>query len=180
ENRVAPDVFSLFRFGGLLMGSGLAWACHERIQTLKKLRPSAIALAGGCAVVALPIQLTGRHLLSTTHTLWAVLWVAVLAAIVVSRRRDFTSKALEVTPLRWLGRYSYAMYVFQSPLIPLAEPWIGPARLTEWLGLFVGSLVYMLLMLSLTFALAVVSWHLFEKHFLGLKRYFPTSSCAKQ
>lgn len=173
-NRVAPDVFSLFRFGGLLMGSGLAWACYQKLDLLKRFRAKTAMVVVLCALIAIPIQVLGRNLLSTTHTLWAVLWLGVLAVVVVSPKSGFASHLLESVPLRWLGKYSYAMYVFQSPLIPLAQPWFSAQKLSVALGEVPGSLVYIVSMMTLTFAVALASWHLFEKHFLDLKRFFPT------
>ena len=72
--------------------------------------------------------------------------------------------------LRTLGKYSYAMYVFHAPLhhmlkVPLA-PWVAgaddPLRLVRVLA-------YLLLILGLSFAAALVSWHLLERPCLGLK-----------
>ncbi len=38
-----------------------------------------------------------------------------------------------------------------------------------------GQLRYTAASLAITFACALVSWHALEKHFLGLKRFFPYS-----
>jgi len=79
---------------------------------------------------------------------------------------------LRAPPLRLLGRYSYAMYIFHKPLHDLlGKPLLqslgwyehaGPALATGYI--VAGTLA--------TLALAMLSYHLFEKHFLGMKRWF--------
>jgi peptidoglycan/LPS O-acetylase OafA/YrhL len=72
--------------------------------------------------------------------------------------------------LRWLGKYSYAMYVFQLPLIVLVAPLVSVRELERFTGdPNVAGLLYMMTMLGLTCSLAWGSFHLFEKHFLKLK-----------
>jgi peptidoglycan/LPS O-acetylase OafA/YrhL len=76
--------------------------------------------------------------------------------------------------LRFFGRYSYAIYIVHTAVLaglnhyrPFASlSTIGGFALpvqTMWLLTYVG----------LSTGIAVASWHLVEKHFLRLKRYFP-------
>ena len=74
--------------------------------------------------------------------------------------------------LRTLGKYSYAMYVFHKPL----HDWIGRPLLAHF-GLlnrnsYVVAIGYVLITIIVTLAAAVLSFHLFEKHFLAMKRWF--------
>jgi peptidoglycan/LPS O-acetylase OafA/YrhL len=79
--------------------------------------------------------------------------------------------------LRFFGKYSYAMYVFQLPLIPLLAPLITPEGVCSRLqSVFAGRLVYIGVMTTITTGAAVLSWHLYEKHFLRLKSRFSPSS----
>jgi len=82
------------------------------------------------------------------------------------------------TPLlRFFGKYSYAMYVFQWPLIVLLAPIVTAESLCSRTGsVFGGRLAYLALMTATTTGLAVLSWQLYEKHFLALKSKFGTSS----
>ncbi|HET8870890.1 MAG TPA: acyltransferase [Aquabacterium sp.] len=71
--------------------------------------------------------------------------------------------------LRRIGRYSYGMYVWHVPLgLLLLEPWahgLGWDQQPGWLL----QLGYLVLAVAATLAVAALSYHLFEKHFLALK-----------
>jgi peptidoglycan/LPS O-acetylase OafA/YrhL len=43
-----------------------------------------------------------------------------------------------------------------------------------------GQLLYIALAITLSFILAYLSWHVYEKHFLKLKVLFPSGSAAHQ
>ena len=72
--------------------------------------------------------------------------------------------------LRFFGKYSYAMYIFQNPLVPLMALIVTSNQLETATGSFVaGRVVYVLMMTLVTTLVALASWNLFEKHFLALK-----------
>jgi peptidoglycan/LPS O-acetylase OafA/YrhL len=72
--------------------------------------------------------------------------------------------------LQFFGKYSYAMYLLHETLtlqvVPhIPEHWILPGEMGAQLTRLVASM-------AVTIALAWLSWHLWEKHFLALKRHF--------
>jgi peptidoglycan/LPS O-acetylase OafA/YrhL len=73
--------------------------------------------------------------------------------------------------LRWFGKYSYALYVLHLPIAFLILrskiSWISSQHALAELELF-------FLFFGCSILAAFLSWHLYEKHFLKLKRYFPT------
>ena len=73
--------------------------------------------------------------------------------------------------LRWFGKYSYALYVLHLPIAILLFrsdiSWLTSHAKLAQLELF--SIYFGCSILS-----AFLSWHVFEKHFLKLKRYFQT------
>ena len=79
--------------------------------------------------------------------------------------------------LRFLGTYSYGLYIFHYPLIPLFLRVFPVESLEERLGSsLVGTMAFLALCIGSTLAVALMSWHLWEKHFLKLKdRFAPRS-----
>ncbi|HWF44150.1 MAG TPA: acyltransferase [Candidatus Kapabacteria bacterium] len=69
--------------------------------------------------------------------------------------------------LRWFGKYSYALYVLHVPIAfwILRAPWISSRPI-------LAEVEYFILYFGVSITAAFLSWHLFEKHFLKLKRYF--------
>jgi peptidoglycan/LPS O-acetylase OafA/YrhL len=103
--------------------------------------------------------------------------LALTAAVLVTGMaladagRNPLARALSWAPLRSCGKYSYAMYVFHVPLhklvgTPLLATLHGPQSRPAQVALYavaVGVVSYLL---------AVLSWHGFEKHWLALKGRF--------
>ncbi len=76
---------------------------------------------------------------------------------------------LEGNTLRAIGKYSYAMYVFhlliQTATVQLLSPLMDlPAYIAKPLAV--------ICVTAVSFAAAWLSYHLYEKHFLRLKRFF--------
>ena len=87
-------------------------------------------------------------------------------------------RALAMAPLRTLGLYSYAMYIFHKPL----HDFIGKPLLLHfgWLNApsYVLALAYVSVATLATLVAAMLSYHLFEKHFLAMKRWFVAEAPA--
>jgi peptidoglycan/LPS O-acetylase OafA/YrhL len=83
--------------------------------------------------------------------------------------------------LRSIGRYSYAIYIFHILVIRCLAAltrYIIVPRLQQVHGIqrippVVFSLFALAACLGTSYIVGFASWHLFEKHFLRLKRYFP-------
>jgi hypothetical protein len=112
---------------------------------------------------ATPCSASPRRCLRCLKT-WAALAGSTAANPVVS--------LLVWGPLRSLGKYSYAIYVFHnlSAPAPGRAPW-----LTRWFGVpapLPAVMVYPVAVLPISWFLAFCSCHQLEKHFLRLKRLF--------
>jgi peptidoglycan/LPS O-acetylase OafA/YrhL len=106
------------------------------------------------------------------YTILALSCAAFVTASALAPKRDLlATEFLAWAPLRSVGRYSYAMYVFHGLLIKMiGEPWMNsrfggqpPAPAVIAYVLAVGVASYLL---------GFCSYHLLEKHFLKLKSVF--------
>jgi len=183
-------VLTPFRAQGLLLGALMALTLRGPggAQALSRwLRPAALA----CALPALALMLWTELSRSTLAaavvgtagfplivcSLGGLLLAAVRAEPGSRLNRFFTSRTL-----RFMGRYSYAMYVLHEFVlwgVNTVAPWTvsPPAVLGSRVPL---SLAVLLIVTGVTIALSLVSWHLYEKQFLKLKRYFPYAREVRQ
>jgi peptidoglycan/LPS O-acetylase OafA/YrhL len=93
----------------------------------------------------------------------------------------FLLSALSIGPLnrlmsqRWLGFfgvYSYGMYIYHRIILNTLTTWFSIRRLA-WHGhIWTAILPHYILCFGATILIALASYHLFEKHFLKLKRWF--------
>jgi peptidoglycan/LPS O-acetylase OafA/YrhL len=108
------------------------------------------------------------------YSLVALGYTALLGAVIGPRRWQWLETFFCAGFLRWCGKYSYAMYVFhpvvywcimsQRPKMSLMQ-----THINVYLG------AEAVLLFATVCAVSWASWHLFEKHFLKLKRFFEYS-----
>jgi peptidoglycan/LPS O-acetylase OafA/YrhL len=171
DARVAADVLTVFRLEGLCLGAALAlWL---RISANAQKTPVPWLIAAVATLGALLMALSGRSLYSFGHSLWAVAFVGFLALIVTSTRGGILSRVLSLPALRHFGKYSYAMYVFQNPLIPLMSGIASAEVLAAWTGeSILSSLLHVAILFVATWGCALASWYLLERHCIALKHRF--------
>ncbi|MCE9591746.1 MAG: acyltransferase [Planctomycetes bacterium] len=77
--------------------------------------------------------------------------------------------------MRLLGKLSYALYLFHLPLRAVVRDLILPGGELPRVGgsAIPAQLVFYVICTTATLAIAWVSWHVYEKQFLTLKRFFP-------
>jgi peptidoglycan/LPS O-acetylase OafA/YrhL len=149
-------------------------------RTVQSLVPAAwkTLLACGAALAAIWLfkGLDSDHwtMTSVGFTLIAAFFTAatilVLAAPQASRRtRLFTGKTLT-----FLGKYSYGLYIFHSALEPTFRRYLSINMLIERVfhHYWPARLAYMTMAMGISILVAWASWHLYEKQFLKLKRFF--------
>ena len=70
--------------------------------------------------------------------------------------------------LAFWGKYSYAAYLVHMPMVFLMLDVVSHYRLLGWRAYS----LYLLLVFGATALVSFCTWHLLEKHFLNLKRFF--------
>ncbi len=166
---------------GLVLGSYLALAIRSTdSRALQGLRPnkltalffvflaSFILNEGGFFYHALmvPIVLIASNLIILPILAILFVWLIYEAT---TRTCGIVFRIFSQRVLRWFGKYSYALYILHVPIAFLILQgnlrWLSPHRQLAQLELVAAYFGTCILA-------AFLSWHLFEKHFLKLKRYF--------
>ncbi len=99
----------------------------------------------------------------------AVFFAGLVALAVDAGNADRLRRLWENRGLRVIGEYSYGIYVFHPLLLAATIAWLAPSA---YLPPFLAKPVVALWLLGISLVVAWLSYHLYEKHFLRLKRYF--------
>jgi peptidoglycan/LPS O-acetylase OafA/YrhL len=171
-----------FRFDGLLVGAMLAlvmrapngkeWLKRKATGVWRVCAPLSLALIAGyellhTRVPAFLLQVFGYPLIAFA---FAALIVIVLNAEPGSRLERIYGSSV----MRFFGRYSYGMYVWHGMIVALLMSrlsWFAVPPLTGGTRIPYG-LLALALASALTIAAAFVSYNVWEKPILSLKRYF--------
>jgi peptidoglycan/LPS O-acetylase OafA/YrhL len=148
------------RLDGLLWGSAFALLLASSAEAVRRLRRwmggpvwfVAAAVLGACVALRPPL-----------YHLWAAVLVPLLLVGTVLRPESRVGRLLESPPLRWVGRISYGLYVWQQLfLVGVGEPRF-PAL--GWLQQWPFNL-------AAAFACAVLSYRFIEQPLLAWGRRF--------
>jgi peptidoglycan/LPS O-acetylase OafA/YrhL len=122
-----------------------------------------------------------REMQTVGFTVLGISFASLVTLAVTGSRRSLAQRFFSLGSLRWLGKYSYGIYIIHYPILAATSTW------QPWLVRCLGSLTgqefavrllqrpIFLSLLASVFSLtgAFLSWHLYEKQFLKLKRFFP-------
>lgn len=170
----AVYVLTFTRIDSMAAGAWIALMARGRNGLEPLCRPAMVVGAGSLCALAMIIAYTRRTyhdtalMQSVGHSL---IYLAFGSLIVLSQCRRLFSGAFKIGVLRWFGKYSYGMYVWH-PVI------FFTVMHTAWGRDFRGGdqPVHQLLAIATCFAamiaVSMASWHLWEKHFLKLKKRF--------
>ncbi len=106
---------------------------------------------------------------------------SLLVLAVSSTPRQIFGWVFTLPIMRFFGKYSYGLYIFHELLAPLFNGPLGIRSLDARLGLgwHVSLLLHILLAGLISVGVALLSWHLMEKHMLKLKRFFEHAPAPK-
>lgn len=185
--------FTPARVDTLLLGAAAAVVIREP-ALMKRITPWLGTIVAVCLASLLAIALYegkfgggkptvvvyGYSILSILFAAW-ILWVMSGA-----NRAASATPLLETAWLQTIGKYSYALYVFHWPIARVVhelftrKDWkLYPEYASSSIP---DAAIALAIVSTLTFVAAWLSWHLYEVHWLKLKRYFayhkPASSTA--
>ena len=165
---------------GLAVGSCLALCIRSPKKTklvLRWLPVTAASAAAGLVAVRLAdgnLFYWSRHMATSGYSLAAILFGALLFWVMSCRRTCGFGRLLSSSFMQQCGKYSYALYVVHVPVAAALFP-----RVSNALKGFEAALGYdgvFFICVAASFAaswlIALLSWNLFEKRILALKRYF--------
>jgi peptidoglycan/LPS O-acetylase OafA/YrhL len=174
------------RLDALCIGAFLAIAVRaagmERVARLARpwllLFPALVFGASAWNAAGGPLP---EVVLPVRGTLVALSFGALLVACLVAPAESLLGRAFGAPPLRFVGKYSYGLYVFHGVIAYALQErgTIGPlaARLGSHLAAMI---VQATLGAGVSLLIAVASYELFEKHFLKLKeRFAPSGASAR-
>ena len=175
----ASYLFTPTHLDGLMVGAALAVA--ERSETgrawVRRWAPAALGWCGAALVVLAVVRggLRGNDwaMAVVGFPLVAGFFGALLVAALDPGR---VATICEHRVLRWVGKYSYGLYVFHFPVISaLARkgPWSTGMRLADLVP-------FIAVAAALSCLIAWVSYNGYEKHFLALKRHFVSAARTRQ
>ena len=173
-SRLQIYVVTFTRLDALAFGALVAiWmrsSAAEWSGRLRQAKPLSLALLA----VVLALWLTGQMEYTATvmntigYTLVGALGMQVVIQAVPLDRGGFVGRLFDNRAMRFFGKYSYGLYMFQLPVKgALMLLFFNEARMLSsalvWQGAFYA------LAGTMTTAAALVSWHLLEKNMLALK-----------
>jgi peptidoglycan/LPS O-acetylase OafA/YrhL len=159
---------------GLAVGSALALLYRTPGATdwIKRRLPfiTAVSLAGMLILYTAPIR-PAKHVLQGT---FVALTYGCLLVYAVEQHHGSLASFLRSKVMRFFGRYSYGMYVLHIPLISIGVTLTGltPGRLRFFGSELTGALLFIAFFLGVVTVAAWMTYNVYEKRFLRLKRRF--------
>jgi peptidoglycan/LPS O-acetylase OafA/YrhL len=171
---------TLCRSDSLLAGAALALLFRSQLHD-RVLRAAGWIFLAGASSKLLLVYLSNHGPLLNTATGYRIslafdfstIALASVGVLALSLHSPLVSSVCTLRPMRWLGKYSYGIYVLHLILFTyLDEPFrrYFSAHFSSNKGADIVITGVMIFCLSLT--AAYLSYNLFERHFLRLKRYF--------
>ncbi len=171
------DVLTPCRIDALCAGAWFAVAARSD-RGLSTAAATRIAWLSGTLVVTLSVWQFALHLgeavvLPLRTTALAVFFGAMIFSVTYHDGMSWVKAGLRLGWLRQLGRYSYGLYVFHGMVAYGMLRYEAPAYFSTLTSVHtVGSVLQIAVGVGVSYAIAVLSFHLFESPFLSLKRRF--------
>jgi peptidoglycan/LPS O-acetylase OafA/YrhL len=171
---------TLCRADSLLAGAALALLFRSRFRDQVVRAGSWIFAIGAISKIVLVYSLDRGPLLNSLDVYrvflvidFSAIAIASSGLIVLALSAPRVTSLCTLQPLRWLGKYSYGIYVLHLIIFSyLDEPFRGfcAGHISDDKGLNI--LITGIAIFFISLIAAYISYNLFERHFLRLKRYF--------
>jgi len=180
----ATVVLTPFKLDGLALGAFLAVTTRQRagLDWLVRALRWVVSVVGELlAVTFVWTVLVSRQGLdvvgSVRLALFQILLACLLVRTLVARKQSAVSRFFHSRCMVFLGTYSYGLYVYHHFISYYLTTNLTELELARWLGSH-GAAVALQATLgaSASLAVAYLSYELFEKRFLRLKRLFQTNN----
>ena len=184
-NEVPIYVVTWFRLDGLVIGALLAVAHRRGIMPgLARLVP-VVVIVGVAGLIAVTIMgghtwWWNRRMQQYGYSLIAVIGGAMLVSAINRPADSLWPRMLSAGWLRAFGKYSYGLYLIHPPIMLGVREYVFNPLEYERLGLapWNAQVLFYGAATAPAFALAWLSWRLFEAPILRLKARFPYSRAS--
>lgn len=170
-------VFTFCRIDGLLVGASLAVLIRTNKEFIERYALSFLGASGVAVFLTVLLShnfhFSNIHFIRYGYTLFDVFFGCVLIFIFNQNTGGkmiatfFRSKSLI-----WLGKYSYGIYVYQTILHNLYFEDILVFTNMYIASTEVSQIASSIILITSILLLSYGSYHLYEKHFIKMKRYF--------
>lgn len=173
--------FTFCRADALMLGAMLAYAVRNihLSQLLQRYGKACLYGSGLLSVMLLiyayfqdpsaGITNSNKVISSIGYTIFPLFFTFIIYNLLNSTSESLSNRFFDNTMMRFFGKYSYAIYIVHYPVIAFIY-----ANFLEDFNYDPLTKVLILFVVTITSSsiIAWLSYHLFEKHFLSLKRYF--------
>jgi peptidoglycan/LPS O-acetylase OafA/YrhL len=180
---IAIHVNTLCRADSLLLGGTLALLYRSRYWP-RVLRAAPFGLLAATLIILVSIGLIGVDPIRThagmfwtegfRYTVLALGFASLLAWAL--RPQSIARWFFELSPLRFCGKYSYGIYVLHVIFLPFFISYFRAAIFSHTHSKLLAVVGAGFISLTIGIVAAYLSYHLFEKRFLRLKRFFDYDS----
>jgi peptidoglycan/LPS O-acetylase OafA/YrhL len=172
-------VLPFFRADALATGALLAWAARRYAVASLTGAATAAGIAGAMAIAIVCWRdgeswWWGPVMQRAGYSSLALTGAAMLLNAIARPADHWWPRALSAGWLRAFGKYSYCLYLIHLPVMRTVREFVwAPEQFASLGSVWLGQIVFYVLATAPAFALAWLSWRVFEAPILRLKERFP-------